>query len=284
MYQAAISGVQRRTSRTTRMLQGTILLSALAASIAHAEPAAPLDRFSIAAGGFYTEPKISAEGDSRYGHLATPEGELGHATLPRVKAELLLGDSQGLSFDYFRYDKSYNPTFSGRTTYEGRSISGNGSVDGKLQIDLAQLAYRWWLGHDQDVFGIGVGAAYLHARISGTGTASALGVDGATIPVTVSGSGAASESAFAPLIELGWKHSFSDQVRMFAEASGIRKNGGRVDGHIYGGTVGLEWFPAKQVGFVVDYGIQKIKLNRDIGNDKLNVRLTGPSAFVKMRF
>jgi len=280
----AIFGVQRRTSRTTRVLQGTILLSALAGAFAHAEPAAPLDRFSIAAGAFYTEPKISAEGDSRYGHLATPEGELGHATLPRVKAELLLGDSQGLSFDYYRYDKSYNPTFSGQTSYQGRSISGTGTVDGKLQIDLAQLAYRWWLGHDQDVFGIGVGAAYLHARISGTGTASALGVDGATIPVSVSGSGAASESAFAPLIELGWKHAFSDNVRMFAEASGIKKNGGRVDGHIYGGTVGVEWFPVKQVGLVLDYGIQKIKLNRDIGNDKLNVRLTGPSAFVKVRF
>jgi len=284
MSNSAIFGVQRRVFRTTRVLQGTILLSALAGAFAHAEPAAPLDRFSIAAGAFYTEPKISAEGDSRYGHLATPEGELGHATLPRVKAELLLGDSQGLSFDYYRYDKSYNPTFSGQTSYQGRSISGTGTVDGKLQIDLAQLAYRWWLGHDQDVFGIGVGAAYLHARISGTGTASALGVDGATIPVSVSGSGAASESAFAPLIELGWKHAFSDNVRMFAEASGIKKNGGRVDGHIYGGTVGLEWFPAKQVGLVFDYGIQKIKLNRDIGNDKLNVRLTGPSAFVKMRF
>jgi len=35
---------------------------------------------------------------------------------------------------------------------------------------------------------------------------------------------------------------------------------------------------------VLDYGIQKIKLNRDVGNDKLNVRLTGPSAFVKVRF
>ena len=275
-----------RVTRITRVqaLRGALLLSTLAAAGAHAEPAAPLDRFSIAAGAFYTEPKISAEGDSRYGHVATPEGDLGHATLPRVKAELLLGDSQGLSFDYFRYDKSYNPTFAGQTSYEGRSISGTGTVNGKLQIDLAQLAYRWWLGHDQDVFGIGVGAAYLHARVSGTGSATAIGVDGVSIPTSVSGSGSASESVVAPLIELGWKHSFSPEVRMFAEASGIKKNGGRVDGHIYGATVGVEWFPAKQVGLVFDYGIQKIKLNRDVGNDQLNVRLTGPSAFVKMRF
>jgi hypothetical protein len=278
-----------RVTRVTRVnrvqaLRSTFLLSTLAAACAHAEPAAPLDRFSIAAGAFYTEPKISAEGDSRYGHLATPEGNLGHATLPRVKAELLLGDSHGLSFDYFRYDKSYNPTFSGQTSYEGRAISGTGTVNGKLKIELAQLAYRWWLGHGQDVFGIGVGAAYLHARVSGTGTATAVRVDDQSFPVSVSGTGSAGESVVAPLLELGWRHAFSPEVRMFAEASGIKKNGGRVDGHIYGATAGVEWFPVKQVGLVFDYGIQKIKLNRDQGNDRLNVRLTGPSVFVKVRF
>jgi len=148
----------------------------------------------------------------------------------------------------------------------------------------AQLAYRWWLGHGQDVFGIGVGAAYLHARVSGTGTATAVSVDGLSFPVSVSGTGSAGESVVAPLLELGWKHAFSPAVRMFAEASGIRKNGGRVDGHIYGATAGVEWFPARQVGLVFDYGIQKIRLNRDQGNDRLDVRLTGPSAFVKVRF
>ena len=276
--------IRVRARSRARVLQGALLLSSLAGACAQAEPAAPLDRFSIAAGAFYTEPKISAEGDSRYGHLATPEGNLGHATLPRVQAELLLGDSHGLSFDYFRYDKTYNPTFSGQTSYEGRAISGTGTVNGKLKINLAQLAYRWWLGHGQDVFGIGVGAAYLHARVSGTGTATAVSVDGLSFPVSVSGTGSAGESVVAPLLELGWKHAFSPAVRMFAEASGIRKNGGRVDGHIYGATAGVEWFPARQVGLVFDYGIQKIRLNRDQGNDRLNVRLTGPSAFVKVRF
>ena len=41
----------------------------------------------------------------------------------------------------------------------------------------------------------------------------------------------------------------------------------------------------KNIGFVADYGISKIKLHRDSERDAdLNIRLTGPSAYVKVRF
>jgi hypothetical protein len=270
------------------VLKGMVLLSALAGALAHADPSPALDRVSIAAGGFNAEPKIHVEGDTRYGHVETPDDELGHTTLPRIKAEVLLGDSQGLSLDYFRYDKDYDPTFAGQAVRNGQAVSGSAVVHGKLQLDLAQLAYKWWLGRGNDVFGIGVGAAYLHARVSGNGSATVNGLTGvAGVPAnfSVSGGGSASESEFAPLLEFGWKHAFNPDLRLFADASGIKKNGGNVDGHIYGGAVGVEWFPARQVGLVLDYGIQKIKLNRNAQyGEELDVRLTGPSAFVKVRF
>jgi hypothetical protein len=54
---------------------------------------------------------------------------------------------------------------------------------------------------------------------------------------------------------------------------------------VYGGTVGLEWFPARNVGVAFDYGIQKIELSRNGDrNADLDLRLTGPSAYVKLRF
>jgi hypothetical protein len=269
-----------------RALNASILMTAVLGAAAHAQQSPALDRFSIAAGGFNVEPKIHAEGDTQYGHVETPEAKMGHTTLPRVKAEMLIGDSQGLTLDYFRYDKDYNPTFSGQTTNNGLPVSGTATAHGNLKLDLAQLAYRWWLGHGNDVFGIGVGAAYLHARAEATGTATFGGALGANIPTQVSGHGEASESAYAPLLEFGYRHAFADpNIRFYAEASGIKKNGGNVDGHIYGGAVGVEWFPAKQVGVVLDYGTQKIKLNRNAANnEELDVRLTGPSAYVKVRF
>lgn len=261
-----------------------LLAASAAASAQDGSTASPaLDRISIAAGGFYVEPKVSAEGDTRYGHVSTPQAEGEHTTLPRIKAEMLIGDSHGLSFDYFRYHKSYSPQFSGATVVNGQSVSGVANADAKLELDLAKLAYKFWMGRGNDVFGVGVGAAYYRAAIDGRGsaTASAAGVASRTVEFSAHDS----ESAFAPLLEVGWRHAFSPELRLVAEASGIKKNGGRINGHIYGGSLGLEYFPWKNVGLSVDYGTQRIALNRDAERDaSIDVRLTGPSAYLKVRF
>jgi len=274
-------------ARLARGLATAMLMTAplmTVATSAHADPSPALDRVSISAGGFYAEPKIHVGGDTRYGRIDTPDEKIDDVTLPRVKAEFLIGDSHGISVDYFRYDKSYDPSITATTAIDGRPVSGTAGIDGNVRFDLAQVAYKWWLGQGQDVFGIGVGAAYLHAKISGTASGRITGLAG--VPdIAASGEGSASSSGYAPLLELGWKHSFSPSLRMFADASGIKKNGGSLEGHIYGGAVGLEWFPAQNVGVVLDYGVQKIKLERNAERSaNLDLRLTGPSAFVKVRF
>ncbi|WP_296945810.1 hypothetical protein [uncultured Massilia sp.] len=278
----------RTTSATsffrTLPLAACATLSLLGASNAAFAQAAPaLDRFSIAAGGFYVEPKVKVDAETQYGNVRTPEGEADHTTLPRVKAEMLIGDSHGLSLDYFRYHKSYSPEYAGSAVVDGQTVTGSASGSAKLELDLAKLAYKFWMGRGNDVFGVGLGAAYYRAAYDGRGTATA--TTSAGVSETVDFSGHDSESAFAPLVELAWRHQFSPQLRMVAEASGIKKNGGRINGHIYGGSLGLEWYPVQNVGLMVDYGTQKISLNRDAERDaSLDVRLTGPSAYLKVRF
>ncbi|MCS0592640.1 hypothetical protein ACFQ09_03705 [Massilia norwichensis] len=261
------------------------IAAVLASGAACAQQSPALDRMSISAGVFSAKPKIHAAGDTSQGYLSTPDAEGSHTTLPRVKAEVLLGDSQGLALDYWRYDKDYNPTIAGASTIDGRPVSGTATVNANLRLDLAQLAYRWWLGRGNDVFGVGVGAAYLHAKVSGEGRGQVTGVSGLPQTVEFNGRGQTSESGYAPLVELAWRHSFNEQLRLVAEASGVKKNGGNVDGHVYGGTIGLEWFPARNVGVVVDYGMQRIQLSRNGEREAdLKLRLSGPSAYVKLRF
>lgn len=259
-----------------------------AAAIAHADPSPALDRVSISAGAFYAAPKIYAEGDTQYGHVRTPDAEGAHTTLPRIRVDVLIGDSQGISFDYYRYDKDYDANLSGATTYQGKPIVGAATLHTNLRLELGQLAYRWWLGRGNDVFGIGAGAAYLRARAEGNVNGQVSAQLNSALPVQTqnfSGNGSTGDSAYAPLVELGWRHAFTPDLRLYAEAAGIKKNGGRVDGHVYNGAVGVEWFPARNVGVVVDYGIQKIALERNGDRSAdLNVRLTGPSAYVKLRF
>jgi hypothetical protein len=273
------------SARNRAFALSAAVLAIATTTAAHAQQSPALDRVSIAAGVFSAKPKIHAAGDTSQGYVSTPDVEGSHTTLPRVKAEVLLGDSQGLQLDYWRYDKDYNPSISGASTIDGRPVSGNATVNANLRLDLAQLAYRWWLGRGNDVFGVGVGAAYLHAKVSGSGSGQLTGVSGLPATAEFNGRGEASENAFAPLVTFAWKHAFNENVRLVAEASGIKKNGGNVDGHIYGGNLGVEWFPARNVGVVLDYGIQRIQLERNAErNADLKLRLTGPSAYVKMRF
>ncbi|MYM36088.1 hypothetical protein GTP44_06510 [Duganella sp. FT50W] len=255
----------------------TLLALSTASAIALAEPSPALDRASLSVGAFYTKPKIDYQGDTNYGRIDTGSYKLDNVTLPRVKASLLVGDSQGLDFDYYRYDKNYNPSLSGATNFNGQPLSGNGQLNAKLKLDLANLAYKWWIGSGTSVFGVGVGAAYYSASLKGTASGVLNGVAG-------NAAYEEKEHAYAPLLELGWRQQLSDNVRIYADASGIKKNGGSIQGHIYGGALGVEWYPTKMVGIVAEYTAHKISLNRNRNDSDLNVRLQGPAAYVKVRF
>lgn len=281
-----VSSFRARAPLTLAAKGCALTALALSAAAAHAEPSIALDRVSIAAGAFDAKPKISAGAQRDDGYLSTGDQEGSRVTLPRVKADILLGDSQGISLDYYRFDKSYDAALSGTATRDGQVFTGAGTANAKLELDLAQLAYKFWIGQGNDVFGIGLGAGYYSAKISGDATGTVTATRGPiTETRTFTGSGSSSESAFAPLVELGYRHAFSPNLRFVADVSGVKKNGGRLHGHIYSGTAGIEWFFAKNVGLVADYGIQKIELGRD-GDRRadLNVKLTGPSAYIKVRF
>ncbi|OIJ41935.1 hypothetical protein [Massilia timonae] len=265
-------------------LKGAILLGAASAGMAQAQQSPALDRMSISAGAFYAEPKIHVGGDTRYGRVDTPDEEIDDVTLPRVKAEMLIGDSHGLSFDYFRFDEDWAGSASGDTVYEGRPVSGTISANADLRLEMARFAYKWWMGKEKNAFGVGLGAAYLRAKISGSGEAN-LSASNPVENYSWSGSAEGSDSVWAPTVELAWRHTLNEQWRFYAEASGIKKNGGTVEGHVWNGSVGVEWFPHKNVGLVLDYNVQKIDLHRNGDRTAdLDLKLKGPSAFVKVRF
>ena len=274
--------------RSASLATGLALFTGLmaAAGVAQADPSPALDRMSLSVGGFYVKPKIQIGADTRYGRLDSPEEKGSSETLPRAKAEILIGDKHAISADYYRYDNAFNPSVSGNTVIDGDPVTGIASANGKLQLDLAKVAYKWYIGEGNSVFAVGAGAAYYRAKLEGSATATVRGtINGVAQTRTVTGTASDSESTYAPLLELGWRHALNDQVRIFADASGVKKNGGKVNGHIYSGAVGVEWFALKNVGLVVDYGMQRIDLRRDSLRDaNLRIKLAGPSAYVKVRF
>lgn len=264
-------------ARPAALLAGAALL-VLALPAARAEPSPALDRTSFSIGAFNASPTLKAGVNTNLGRLDTGDVDRKNITMPRIRADVLLFDSQGLSFDYFQYRRDYGGSLASNNTVGSGTVNTTGNANLNAQIDFAKLSYRWWFGSGNTVLGLGAGAAYYEAKFNFVATATVGGATGAV-------NNNYSDHAYAPLVEVGVRHAINDNFRLFAEASGISKGGGNLNGNIYNATVGVEWFPVKNVGLVLDYGMTDINLARnDASNAQLKVRLLGPSAYLKVRF
>ncbi len=281
---SVISDGFKRPDRRSRC---AIRLTALAASLfaigcaatpAAAEVSPALDRVSVSVGGFHAEPTFGARVDTPYGTLDSGNVKRDAVTMPRLTVDVLLFDSQGFSFDYYRYDRTYSDSVNGSFALGQNQFAGSADASLRTQLEFGKLAYKWWLGSGDTVVGLGAGAAYYRIDLDARATAT---VNGASASYAAS----ASEDAIAPLLEVGVRHAITPDLRLFADASGVWKNGGKLHGSIYNAALGVEWFPIRNVGLVLSYGVSDIDLKRDDDIDtRLRVKLKGPSAFVKARF
>ena len=268
--------------RRIHLLMAPLLLASTA-SFADMSPA--LDRFDLSLGGYYADTSTTiGAGLNRYplSGSVNLERDLGfedRKTVPIVKLDFLIGDHQGFSFDYFSINRSRTKTLGDDISFGGNEYDASVSVRGRLDFDFGSAAYRWWFGSGNDVFGLGNGGAYYRVGASLSGLATLNG-DSAQASTSYS------ENAVAPLLQVGWRHAFNDSLRMYLNASGVKKNGGNLNGSIYNAALGMEWYPWRNVGFGAEYAYTRIKLNddRDTYNADLDLKLHGPSAFVKFRF
>lgn len=276
--------MHRRWSRMSRclLLASSGMIYSVAACAQHS-PA--LDRVSVWLGGYYAQSDTMLGAGTANGSVRGAvdlERDLGFpesAWSPRLRADFLIGDSQGISIDYYRYARDRSAALADSITYGGVTYDARASVRGNLGFDFGSIAYRWWIGKGKDAFGIGLGAGYyeVDAWIRGEDS-----INGNTAQAE-SSTGA---SAWAPLLQLGWRHAFNDRWRMYANASGVKKNGGHLYGHIYNVALGVQWFPAQHFGISAEYGIDRIRLHQrhDAYHDSLDLRLEGPSVFVTFRY
>jgi hypothetical protein len=269
------------------MFSRSCVLAALASggfalsTSAVADPSPALDRFSLSVGAFHAKPTLDAGLNTPYGRFDTRDIEGGSVTMPRITADVLIGDSQGFSLDYYRFNRDYGTGFANSFAIGPTSVTALGNVNLDLKLDFAKFAYKWWIGSGNTVLGLGAGVAYYRVSLDSNALA---GVNGATATFSQHDS----DDAFAPLLEIGVRHAISPDLRLFADLSGVRKGGSNLRGHIYNAALGVEWFPIKNVGVVVSYGVSEIELKRDFdalsSTGRLRVKLKGPSAFLKARF
>jgi hypothetical protein len=260
--------------------------SALASSAGFAQQSPALDRVSIWLGGYDTHADTTigaSDGSGRNSGDFNLENDLGFSDrndVPRARLDFLLGDSQGFSLDYYSVNRSRSNSLTRDISYAGNDYSASATVRGKLDFDFGSASYRWWFGHGNDVFGLGLGGAYyrVHAGISGEAS-----INGAPVGQAASSS---NDGAWAPMLQLGWRHAFNEQWRLYVDAAGVKKSGGRLSGHIANAALGIEWFPWQNVGLGAEYGYSRIVLHqrKHDYDANLDMKLDGPSLFVRFRF
>lgn len=240
-----------------------------------------LDRVSIWLGGYHPDTTfdISGQANAQSDPASRLSIDAGRETIGRARLDFLVFDSQGFTLDYYTLDRSHNEHLSQEFDYDGVPFQVDTSLTTRVKFSAGSAAWHWWFGSDADVFGVGLGASYYKAELGLAGTVSANGQ-------STSGEANWSSSAVAPLLTFGYKHAFSDSLRVYVNASGVRKSGGTLSGHIVDGRIGVEWFPWQNVGLGAEYGSTRVYLKRHAQqyNSNLDINLDGPALFARLRF
>jgi len=265
------------------LLRGLLPVLLLCAShSAAADEASPaLDRVSLWVGAYLVDTKVSLDARNASGSISTGKVDLdsGNETIGRARLDFLFLDSQGFTLDYYTLDRSSTQVLSKPFTYAGLPFQLDSTLHGSFNLSAGSLSYHWWFGSDSDVFGVGIGGTYYRLK---------LGIDGTATLNDIAAHGSASwqDDAVAPLITIAYKHAFSDSLRFYADASGVKKTGGKLTGHIDDGRFGIEWFPWQNFGVGAEYGVTHIHLdhNGESYVADLNVKFSGPSLFARARF
>jgi hypothetical protein len=143
---------------------------------------------------------------------------------------------------------------------------------------VAKLEHKQWFGSGNTVIGLGAGAAYYKISLTANVTAS---INNSTASINAE----YSDDAVAPLLGIGVRHAISPDLHVFADVSGVKKLGGQLHGEIFNAALGVEWFPIKNVGVVLDYSMSQFDLTREDAIDvDFKLKIKGPSAFFKVRF
>lgn len=261
--------------------RGTAMGFALFSSVALADPSPALDRISLWLGGDYVDTQVSLNAATHDAAASTGNVDLtdGHEFIGRARADLLFFDTQGLTLDYYKVDRSTAQSLDSDFSYDGVDYPIHSTLISKFDFSAASASYHWWVGSGADVFGLGLGATWYKAQLGLSATLDEIGQ-------SQNGEASWSASAVAPTLTLAYKHAFSDQLRLYLDASGVKKNGGKLAGHIYDARLGLEWFPWTNIGLGAEYGITRVHLvrERDIYDANLDIDLGGPALYARFRF
>jgi hypothetical protein len=222
----------------------------------------PLDTFSVRLSGYVSkfDTELRADGETERGTPIDLERDLGlDADNIIANIGLTWRPWENHEFGLSYYTQSADKTRQTQRTFEFEDnlYQANSTVRADSDIDAYEAYYVWWAAnHETWTLGPRFGLIWYRLKLG-----LSLEVDSNGNQVGGAVSNSVSADLPAPTIGGSWRWVFADDWRMSADAGYFSVNVNDVDGDVYFGRLGIEWFPWERSGFLLDYTISKIKVD-----------------------
>lgn len=244
-----------------KMISTLAVLPLLLASLP-AAAAEPLDTFSLRISGYAVDfdTKVRADGSTENGTPINLGRDLGldsNNVVANIGLSWRPWQDHQFGLDVRRQSADKTRVLDRSFTFEDNLYQAQGTVRASSDIDTYEAYYVWWAANHQTwALGPRLGLVWYRMDLD-----LSLQVDSAGNQVDGTLANSISANIPAPSIGGSWRWAFADNWRMSADAGYFSMDVNNVDGDVYFGRVGLEWFPWQNSGFLLDYTTSKIKVD-----------------------
>lgn len=233
-----------------------------------ASPAAlaiePLDTFSARIGGYIStfDTQVRADGETTAGTKFDLDRDLKvdpDSTIALLGLTWRPFQRHEFSFSYRQDDKDASTILQRDITFNDTVYPASATVRTDISVDTYEASYVWWAAsHENWALGPRLGLVWysLDLRLQ-----LERDENGNSVIETVSND--ASVDLPEPTIGGSWRWTPAEQWRVSADAGYFSASIGDVDGDVFFGRAGVEWYPWEKVGFWLDYTVSDIDVNVD---------------------
>ena len=264
-----------------------LLLGSITASGAFADDALPaLDRLQISAGLFSNELNVDGRVDGRASFEGSErdfDDTLGFAkrrSIDLIDISWRPFERHSFGLRHYRDSRSRTVRLEDELRFDGDVFPFDAEVRGRASFSALEFNYTGWLkASERSALGIQLGALRLSASLSIRGEIESPDLGRAE------GEASVSRQLYAPLIGISGRQVLGPKVRTFFELKAIQLRYDGVDGRAYLGSAGIEYFPVKSVGLVLQYADTRVKAEQSVGdfNGRLDLGFRGPQALLRWR-
>lgn len=223
----------------------------------------PQDKFSIRISGYANQ----------FDTTVRVDGETQQGTPIDLKHDLGLDDSNLVANIGFTWRPSRHHEFglgyynkeSNRTRviprdfdFDGSHYDTHSTIHAALDIDGYEAYYTWWAASREN-WSLGPRVGLVWYRI-GLDIAAQLDANGDPVNGI---SDSVSADLPTPTIGGSWRWDFARNWRLNADAGYFAPNINDIDGDVYYSRLGVEWYPWRHSGFLLDYTMNRVKVDAD---------------------